>query len=94
MAIALFFLLTIDAFRFSCSCNAAIKALGLRIEETFFTKFIVESKDESSYGFVTPLFYTQDGQVTLIPKQDYAVASNPDVVTKEMTKKELKKFKN
>ncbi len=53
-----------------------------------------KSKDESSYGFVTPLFYTQDGQVTLIPKQDYAVASNPDVVTKEMTKKELKKFKN
>ncbi|WP_133558885.1 M23 family metallopeptidase [Pedobacter duraquae] len=46
---------------------------------------------KSMYGFVTPHFYTAEGaDLILIPQKDYTAASTPELVKKEMSKKEQK----
>ena len=46
---------------------------------------------KSLYGFITPKFYTADNPAaTLVAQQDYVGANTPEIIRKEMTKKELK----
>lgn len=50
---------------------------------------IKESK--SMYGFITPYFYNLvNGKEILINNQNYFVVNSPEILQKEMTKKELK----
>ncbi len=53
-----------------------------------------ENKGTSYYGFVTPLIFTKKGETILQPQQEYHADSTPAIVTQEMSKKELKQFKN
>lgn len=49
------------------------------------------SKSKSYYGFITPHFMTADNASEILAAQKaYVVASTPEVMQKEMTKKELK----
>ena len=50
LAIALFFLFTMDFFMVSCSCKADINAFRLPWDETFFTKSIDESTAVSCFA--------------------------------------------
>ncbi|RZM28573.1 MAG: hypothetical protein EOO88_08370 [Pedobacter sp.] len=46
---------------------------------------------KSMYGFVNPHFYTAEGaDVALVSQKEYTAASTPEVVKKEMSKKEQK----
>jgi len=47
---------------------------------------------ESFYGWVTPQFMTVAGSQQLTKNNTYAVRWDTDVITKEMSKKELKKY--
>ncbi len=46
--------------------------------------------EKSLYAFITPSFYTSDGNEILIPRKEYTVESNQEVVSKEFSKRELK----
>ncbi|QJD96717.1 M23 family metallopeptidase [Mucilaginibacter robiniae] len=46
---------------------------------------------KSLYGFVTPKFYTnENANLVLVPQQYYTAGSTPEILKKELTKKELK----
>lgn len=46
---------------------------------------------KSLYGFITPHFFTAEGgDVVLVPQKDYTGATTPELVKKEMSKKEQK----
>lgn len=46
---------------------------------------------KSLYGFITPHFYTaQNADMVLIPQTEYEAADAPEVVKKELTKREIK----
>ncbi|MEJ5995931.1 hypothetical protein WG904_15995 [Pedobacter sp. Du54] len=53
------------------------------------------SKSKSFYGFITPHFMTEDSlNEVLVSQKTYIVASTPQIIQKEMTKKELKLLSN
>lgn len=48
---------------------------------------------KSFYGFVTPHFFTEGNpNLVLSPKEEYTAAANPELIKKELTKKELKQL--
>lgn len=47
---------------------------------------------QTPYDYVTPYFYTAEGIVQIVPKSKYTADYNPEIITKEMNKKELKLF--
>jgi len=48
---------------------------------------------KSFYGFVTPHFFTEGNpDLVLSPKEEYTAAATPELVKKELTKKELKQL--
>lgn len=48
---------------------------------------------KSFYGFVTPHFFTEGNpDLVLSPKEEYTAAANPELIKKELTKKELKQL--
>lgn len=51
------------------------------------------AQSKSLYGFVTPHFYTvENANEVLVSQKYYTAALTPDIVQKEMTKKELKEL--
>lgn len=47
---------------------------------------------KSPYFYITPYFHTKEGVVQIISKNKYTAHCNQEILTKEMSKKELKKF--
>jgi len=47
---------------------------------------------KTAYDCLSPYFYTTEGLVKIIPKNKYTVDCNQEIITKEMTKREVKQF--
>ena len=45
---------------------------------------------KSSNAFVTPYFFTQEGVIQIVPRNTYTADYNEAIITKEMSKKEIK----
>lgn len=51
------------------------------------------SNSESYYGWITPVFSTADGESKLENNKSYKASISNEIVTKEMSKREMKKYK-
>lgn len=51
------------------------------------------SESSSYYGWVTPLYLTEKGAIILEKDKNYTATTDESVITKEMSKRELKKYK-
>lgn len=47
---------------------------------------------KTRFSYLTPFFHTKEGIVQIISKNKYTAHCNQEILTKEMSKKELKKF--
>ncbi|GIZ08521.1 peptidoglycan DD-metalloendopeptidase family protein [Flavobacterium sp. UMI-01] len=45
---------------------------------------------KSPYAYLTPYFYTKEGVIKIVPKDSYTAESNATLITKEMSKREMK----
>lgn len=50
------------------------------------------NKYKSNFKFITPIFVTQEGDITLESKKEYVVTTNDMVVTQEFSRSEKKKY--
>jgi hypothetical protein len=80
------------------------KNYNLSVQIYFFTKIKMDEYLEKRSGqtlakqrhfqeYITPTFLTMEGKIRLIPRKEYVVEMNEEVLTKEFTKKELKNYK-
>jgi len=58
----------------------------------FKTEKVSIKNQKSSFKFITPVFVTQEGDVTIEAKKEYTVLSNEAVITKEFSRSEKKKY--
>ena len=47
---------------------------------------------KTRYAYLSPYFYTAEGVVKIIPNNKYTADYNQDIITKEMTKRDMKQF--
>jgi hypothetical protein len=56
----------------------------------FTTSSSTLKKLKAPYVYITPLFYTKEGLIKIVPQSSFTADSNETIVTKEMSKKEIK----
>jgi hypothetical protein len=56
----------------------------------FTTSSSTLKKLKAPYIYITPLFYTKEGLIKIVPQSSFTADSNETIVMKEMSKKEIK----
>ncbi|ATA88831.1 hypothetical protein CGC58_03270 [Capnocytophaga stomatis] len=59
----------------------------------YYLSALSEGEKTAEYSYITPNFLTEDGIAPLVSRKTYKTVINTEVLTKEMTRKEKKKYK-
>ncbi|MDO4782532.1 MAG: hypothetical protein Q4A09_04850 [Capnocytophaga felis] len=59
----------------------------------YYLSALSEGEKNTEYSYITPNFLTEDGIAPLVSGKTYKTVINTEVLTKEMTRKEKKKYK-